>query len=252
MPRCHTPRLGDFLLKSKNFSLLCDFHPSRLPEFYHYTINNIDGGQIFGSSSLCCFLRLPFGAFLSGPNKYFVFILENGMASIQPIQNKNMFLVALNGCSFPIEKGQGSDSYQTVDKITMRAFLGGSQNCEMWLLASSGLSVRMEQLGSHWTDIHEIWYLSMFRKYVEDIQVSLKSDKNNGYFKWRPMYTDVHYVFAQFFLEWEMFQRQVEKFELFPRKSCHSWDDNMAHAHCKLDTSGYKHTHKVCKFAFPL
>jgi hypothetical protein len=28
------------------------------------------------------------------------------------------------------------------------------------------VSVRKEQLGSHWTDFHEIWYLSIFRKYV--------------------------------------------------------------------------------------
>ena len=40
---------------------------------------------------------------------------------------------------------------------------------------------RMEQLGSCWTDFDEIWYLSIFRKSVEKIQVSLKSDKSNGY-----------------------------------------------------------------------
>jgi len=40
--------------------------------------------------------------------------------------------------------------------------------------------VRMEQLGSHWTDLHDIWYLSIFRKSVWKILVSLKSDKNNG------------------------------------------------------------------------
>ena len=40
----------------------------------------------------------------------------------------------------------------------------------------------MEQLGSHCSDFHEIWYLSIFRKSVEKIQVSLKSDKTNGYF----------------------------------------------------------------------
>ena len=44
------------------------------------------------------------------------------------------------------------------------------------------LSAHMEQFVSHWTDFHEILYLSVFRKRVEDIQVSLKSDKNNGYF----------------------------------------------------------------------
>jgi hypothetical protein len=45
-----------------------------------------------------------------------------------------------------------------------------------------------EHLGSHWTDFHEIWYLSNFRNSVQKIQVSLKSDKNNGYFTWIPMY----------------------------------------------------------------
>ena len=43
-------------------------------------------------------------------------------------------------------------------------------------------SVRMEQLGSHWTDFHEIWYLGIFRKSVHKIQIQMKSDKNNGYF----------------------------------------------------------------------
>jgi len=39
-------------------------------------------------------------------------------------------------------------------------------------------SVRMEQPGCHWTDFHDIWYLSIFRKTVVKIKVSLKSDKN--------------------------------------------------------------------------
>jgi hypothetical protein len=47
-------------------------------------------------------------------------------------------------------------------------------------------SVRMEQLGCHWTDFHEILYLSIFRKSVEKIQLSLNSGKNDGYFTWRP------------------------------------------------------------------
>jgi len=46
----------------------------------------------------------------------------------------------------------------------------------------------MEQLGSHWTDRREIIHLNIFRKSVEKIQVSLKSDKNTGYFTWRPIY----------------------------------------------------------------
>jgi hypothetical protein len=43
-------------------------------------------------------------------------------------------------------------------------------------------SVRTEQLGFHWTDFHEIRYLSIFIASVEKIQVSLKSAKNNGCF----------------------------------------------------------------------
>jgi hypothetical protein len=46
------------------------------------------------------------------------------------------------------------------------------------------LSSRMEQLGSHWTDSDEILYSRLFEP-VEKIQVSLKSDKNNGHFRWR-------------------------------------------------------------------
>jgi len=44
------------------------------------------------------------------------------------------------------------------------------------------LSVRMEQLGFHWTDFNKILYLHIFRKSLEIFQVLLKFDKNNGYF----------------------------------------------------------------------
>ena len=60
-------------------------------------------------------------------------------------------------------------------------------------------SVRMQQLGSHWTDFHEIWHLSIFLKSVEKIQVSLKS--------WEtfPSYRETHNThfikFNKFFLE---------------------------------------------------
>ena len=56
-------------------------------------------------------------------------------------------------------------------------------------------------------DFYEIWYLSIFRKAVKKIQVSLKSDKKNGYLTWRPLYI-LSYL-AQFILEWEMFQAEV-------------------------------------------
>jgi hypothetical protein len=38
----------------------------------------------------------------------------------------------------------------------------------------------MERLGSHWTNFHEIWYLSIFRKPFQKIEVSLSSDKSQG------------------------------------------------------------------------
>ena len=40
----------------------------------------------------------------------------------------------------------------------------------------------MEQLGSHWTDVHEILYVSIFLKSVENIQDTLRPDNCNGNF----------------------------------------------------------------------
>jgi len=92
----------------------------------------------------------------------------------------------------------------------------------------------MEQIGSHWTDCHEIWYLRLYRKSAEKIQVLLKSDKNNGYFTWRPTNFFISYH-AQLFLEWEMFQAKVvEKIKThilcsvtFTRKLRRLWDINI-------------------------
>ena len=80
--------------------------------------------------------------------------------------------------------------YMGMDYIS--CFLARSQNCEKRLLASSCLSVRMEQLGYHRKDYHETGYLCIFRKSVTKIQLSLKPDRENGYFTWRPIYTDDH------------------------------------------------------------
>ena len=41
----------------------------------------------------------------------------------------------------------------------------------MSVRSSVHLSVRMEQLGSHWTDFEETWYLRLFWKSVAKIQV---------------------------------------------------------------------------------
>jgi len=107
------------------------------------------------------------------------------------------------------------------------------------LLASSHLPVcppvRTQQLNSHWTDLHEIWYLSMFRKYVEKIQVSFKSDKNNGYIIWRPITFFLSYL-AHVFSGWEVFQTKAAEnknihfmFNNFFRKKkkCRLWKNTV-------------------------
>jgi hypothetical protein len=45
------------------------------------------------------------------------------------------------------------------------------------------LAFCVEKLRCHWTDFHEVSYLSTFRKSVQKIQVSLETDRNNGYFR---------------------------------------------------------------------
>jgi len=49
------------------------------------------------------------------------------------------------------------------------------------------VSVRMEQILSHWIDLHKIWCMGTFRTSVEGVQVSLKSDKINWYVTWREL-----------------------------------------------------------------
>jgi hypothetical protein len=44
--------------------------------------------------------------------------------------------------------------------------LGASENFRKTTVSfviTVSLAVRMEQLGSHWKDFHEIWYLSVFK-----------------------------------------------------------------------------------------
>ena len=42
--------------------------------------------------------------------------------------------------------------------------------------------VHMKLLGSYWTEFYDIWYLGTFRQSVKKIQLSLKCDKNSGYY----------------------------------------------------------------------
>jgi hypothetical protein len=110
----------------------------------------------------------------------------------------------------------------------------------------------MEQLGSHWTYLHAMSYLTIFRTSVKKIQVLLKSDKNNR--------SNVHFVIifrsvllrtrnvsdvsyretreTLFFLESCRLRGSVEKY-------CRVWqaaDDNIAHEPCMLGAKVYKYT----------
>jgi hypothetical protein len=68
-------------------------------------------------------------------------------------------------------------------------FLDAFSNLRMSVSPSSFL---MESLGSNLKNFYEIWYMSIFLKSAEKIQGSLKSDKNNKYFTWRPIYIYNH------------------------------------------------------------
>ena len=59
------------------------------------------------------------------------------------------------------------------------SFWAHLQNFEKRLFTASCLSLSMGQLSFHWTDFYEIWYVSIFRKFVAKRQVSLKYDKND-------------------------------------------------------------------------
>jgi len=81
-------------------------------------------------------------------------------------------------------------------------FYTRSKNCEKPPLASSRPSFRPSAWNNsspHWADFHEILYLSSFRKTVEEIQVSLKSDENKVRFTGR--LNIIFSYLAQLFLE---------------------------------------------------
>ena len=136
--------------------------------------------------------------------------------------------------------------------------------------------VRWKVLSSHCRVFNEIWYLWIFLKSVEKIQVSLKSDKNTGCCSWRPIYAYIFVMSRSFILRMRNISDNISRENRnshfvcrnpFFRKSCRLWDnvekycragqaidDNMAHAHCMLDTSVYKYKHSGCVIfiVFPL
>ena len=68
-------------------------------------------------------------------------------------------------------------------------FLASLQNCEMRLLTSSHLFVR-PSAWNHSVSTERIFmkFDIYFRKYIENIQVSLHYDRNNRYLTWKPIH----------------------------------------------------------------
>jgi hypothetical protein len=65
-------------------------------------------------------------------------------------------------------------------KYSLRHFSAALRKATISFIMSARLSVRMEQLSSHWTNLRVIWYLIIFRKSVWKLK--FHSDKNYGYF----------------------------------------------------------------------
>jgi hypothetical protein len=90
-----------------------------------------------------------------------------------------------------VDSSEQSYPFMQVFVIRLCIFLLLFRHVRVWkatvsFIMSFRLPVRMEQLGSHSTDFNEIRCLRILLKSVGKIQVSLKSDNNNVYFKWRP------------------------------------------------------------------
>ena len=90
-------------------------------------------------------------------------------------------------------------------------------------------SIRMEHLGSHWTDCHEIW---CFEYFLENLSTKFKLHLNLTRITWRLRHIFDH-ISLVLFLEWETFPTKVvQKIKThiscsvtFPRESYRLWDN---------------------------
>jgi hypothetical protein len=88
---------------------------------------------------------------------------------------------SLTDTSMQIPVSKSNTSVLIQDRRTCLALLGPSAKLGratigfvLSVCSSVRPSVRMEQLRSHWTDFHEIWYLSIFRKSAWKIRFIIK------------------------------------------------------------------------------
>ena len=111
------------------------------------------------------------------------------------------FLVKVSSCGTPYQQWCTELRQEFPALVSCSAvcimFLSADDITMSWGLAISFVmsgcpSVRKEQLGSQCKDFHKILYLNIYRKSVKKFQVSLKYDKNRGYFTWIPTYIYDH------------------------------------------------------------
>jgi hypothetical protein len=156
-----------------------------------------------------------------------------------------------------------------VRKIAKKRLLASSCVCVcVCVCVSSRLSVCVVQPGSHWMDLMTFWYLINFlRKSVERNRVSLKSDKNNEYFTWKPIYSYIYdNISVNSSSNGKLFMQKLQRksnhilhsITFFFRKSCLLWDsvekygraghatgNNKVRALSVLDNFGYRLTVKI-------
>ena len=123
------------------------------------------------------------------------------------------------------------------------------------------MSVRMGELGSHWKDFREIWHLKFYRISVEKIQVSLQSDRNNGYFTWRlcTFMMTYHWLLLEMKKYLKENCREIQNIfhvkivpfmgwrgKISQSRAGHGWPYNTEHAHCMLYIEDYRHTLRIC------
>jgi hypothetical protein len=98
--------------------------------------------------------------------------------------------------TFEIRKGPRKEYIHMYDCFNQMKFIFTSKNCSNirmnYLIYSLPalvmlLWVRMEQPGSHWTQLHKILYLRIFRKNCLE-KYFFQYSKNQRYFTWIPMY----------------------------------------------------------------
>ena len=79
--------------------------------------------------------------------------------------------------------------------VTRSAFVGVSakmRKATISFVMSVRPCVRTEQLCCHWKDFHEIGYLSIFFKSMEENEVLFNPDNNNSYVTCRPIYIYIY------------------------------------------------------------